>query len=73
MGGILAVAGASAAVTVGERDAAIHTLDAKAATFRDLGQAALKRSGQLGPVATGARAQGVKLSVSSPDRPLPGD
>jgi diguanylate cyclase (GGDEF)-like protein len=55
-------------VTISERSAAIRTLDARAATIRDLSEASLKRRGRL----ASARVGDVKLRLSSPDRPLPG-
>jgi diguanylate cyclase (GGDEF)-like protein len=70
--GLVAVGGATAAVTVAERDAAIHTVDARAATIRDLSEASLKRGGGLGSVSAGARPSGAKLRLSTPNRPLPG-
>jgi diguanylate cyclase (GGDEF)-like protein len=70
--GILALAGSSASVTVAQRGAAIATVDARAATLRDLSETWLKRTGRLGPVAASARAGGARLRLSSPVRPLPG-
>jgi diguanylate cyclase (GGDEF)-like protein len=70
--GVLAVASASAAVTVSARDAAERTLDARAATIRDVSQASLRRIGELGPIAAGARSQDVTLRLFSSERPLPG-
>jgi diguanylate cyclase (GGDEF)-like protein len=70
--GLLVVIGASAAITVSERDAAIATLDARATAIRDLSQSALKRTGALAPVRAGAAAQGSKLRLLPADRPLPG-
>src|SRR3954452_15639172 len=68
--GLVAVLGASAAITVGQRDAAIHSLDAPAATIRDRSGAALKRSGNIDAVK--GSAAGVKLRLLPADRPLPG-
>src|SRR6476469_8353991 len=66
--GIVAVAGGSAAVTLSERNAAIHSVDARAAAIRDISEASLKRTGRLAT----ARAGDVRLRLSSEDRPLPG-
>ena len=66
--GILAVAGGSAAFTISERSAAIRTVDARAATIRDLSEASIKRSGRL----ASTRAGDVKLRLSSADQPLRG-
>ncbi|HEY0630924.1 MAG TPA: EAL domain-containing protein [Thermoleophilaceae bacterium] len=66
--GILAVAAASAGVTVSERNAAIRSVDARAVAIRDISEASLKRSGRL----TSARVGNTKLRLTSPDRPLPG-
>jgi diguanylate cyclase (GGDEF)-like protein len=68
----VAVIAASAAVTVTQREGAIHSLDARAATIRDLSGSALKRTRGLEPVKRGALAQGVKLRLLRADRPLPG-
>ncbi|MEA2411976.1 MAG: diguanylate cyclase [Thermoleophilaceae bacterium] len=70
--GLLAVLAAAAAATVTARSAAIHTLDARAATIRDVGEASLRRTGNLGPAAIGARRESVKLHVSVGTQPLPG-
>jgi diguanylate cyclase (GGDEF)-like protein len=70
--GLLAVIAAAAAVTLSQRNAAIRTVDARAAAIRDVSEAALRRTGQLGPAAAGARAEGVKLRVRAADKPLPG-
>jgi diguanylate cyclase (GGDEF)-like protein len=70
--GVLAVLAGSAAVTAGERVAAERTVDARADAIRDLAEASLERTGRLGAVAAGARSEGVKLRLSSPDRPLVG-
>src|SRR4051812_20549384 len=70
--GLLAVLGAAAATGVSARNAAIRTVDARANTFRDLGEASLRRSGNLDAVAAGARAEKVKLRVWTADKPLPG-
>jgi diguanylate cyclase (GGDEF)-like protein len=70
--GVLAVLAAAAAVTLAARNAAIHVVDARAATFRDLSEASLRRTGSLRVVAAGARAEGVKLRAWASDRPLPG-
>lgn len=70
--GLLAIGGTSAAVTATDRAAATRTVDARAATIRNLSEASLRRTGRLGIATAGARADGVTLHVSSPDRPLPG-
>src|SRR3954471_22803843 len=68
--GLVAVIGASAAVTVSQREAAIHSLDARAAAVRDLGRSALKQSGSIEPLKE--LGGGVKLRLLRADRPLPG-
>jgi diguanylate cyclase (GGDEF)-like protein len=70
--GLLAVLATAAATAVSARDAATHAIDARAATFRDLSEASLRRSGALGAVTAGARAEHVKLRVWVADKPLPG-
>src|SRR4051812_7928002 len=70
--GVLAVLAAAAATAVSARNAAIHTIAARAATFRDLSEASLRRSGSLGPTTAGARKENVKLRVWQADKPLPG-
>jgi diguanylate cyclase (GGDEF)-like protein len=70
--GAIAVSAASAAVTVGAHDAAVHAIDARAATFKNLSEASLRRTRGLGPLVAGARAEGVRLRLSASDRPLPG-
>ncbi len=70
--GLVAVCGTSAGVTLAERTAAIHAVDARAAALRDVSEASLKRTGGLGSALAGARAARVKLRLSSTDRPLPG-
>src|SRR4051812_10412305 len=70
--GVLAVLAAAAATAVSARNAAIHTIDARAATFRDLSEASLRRSGELGAASAGARAEAVKLRTWAADKPLPG-
>jgi diguanylate cyclase (GGDEF)-like protein len=70
--GMLAAGAASAAVTVAVHDAAVHTVDVRAASFRDLGRATLRRTGKLASLAPAARAQGVVLRLAGRDRPLPG-
>src|SRR4051812_36623775 len=70
--GVLAVLAAAAATAVSARNAAIRTIDARAATFRDLSEASLRRSGELGPATAGARAENVKLRTWAADKPLPG-
>src|SRR3954452_2922178 len=70
--GLLAVLGATAATGVAARNAAIRTVSARAATFRDLSEASLRRTGKLDAVTPGARAQKVKLRVWTADKPLPG-
>src|SRR3954452_24282507 len=70
--GLLAVLGATAATGVAARNAAIRTVSARAATFRDLSEASLRRTGKLDAVTAGARAQKVKLRVWTADKPLPG-
>jgi diguanylate cyclase (GGDEF)-like protein len=66
--GIVAVAGGSAAVTTIERNAAIRSIDARAGALRDVSEASLRRTGKL----PAGRAGGVKLSLWSADKPLPG-
>ena len=70
--GVLAVLAAAAVTAIEARDAAIRTVDARAATFRDLSEASLRRSGHLGTVTAGARAEKVKLRAWTADKPLPG-
>src|SRR3954465_3730044 len=70
--GVLAVLAAAAATAVSARNAAIHTIDARAATFRDVSEASLRRSGNLGAATAGARAQRVKLRAWVAEKPLPG-
>src|SRR5437868_3166858 len=66
--GILALAGGSAAVTLSQRDAAVHAIDARATAIRDVAEASLARSGKLPSPHVGD----VKLRLVSADRPLPG-
>src|SRR4051794_7838816 len=67
--GVVAVAAASAAVTIGQRDAAIHALDVRAEVVRDASKAALKRTGKI----EAAKAlPGIKLRLLPADTPLPG-
>src|SRR3954468_13416564 len=70
--GVLAVLAAAVATAVSARNAAIRAVDARAATFRDLSEASLRRSGDLGPATAGARAENVKLRTWAADKPLPG-
>src|SRR4051794_37686093 len=70
--GLVVVLAASAAVTASQREAAIQSVDARAATIRDLSNSALKRTGGLDALKGGAVAQGVKLRQFTSDRPLPG-
>src|SRR4051794_23176892 len=67
--GVAAVAGASAAVTAGQRDAAIHALDARAEVVRDVSKSALKHTGKIESV---KGVPGVKLRLLPADTPLPG-
>src|SRR5690242_18253141 len=66
--GIVALAGGSAAVTLTQRDAAIHTIDARATAIRDVAEASLNHAGKL----PGSHVGDVKLRLVSADRPLPG-
>jgi diguanylate cyclase (GGDEF)-like protein len=66
--GILGIAGGSAAVTLGQRDAAIHAIDARAGAIRDVSEVSLERTGKLPSSRVGA----VKLRLVAADRPLPG-
>jgi diguanylate cyclase (GGDEF)-like protein len=66
--GIMAVAGGSAAVTVSKRNAAIRSIDTRAAAMRDLSEASLERTGRL----ASSRVGDVRLRLFSPDQPLPG-
>src|SRR4051812_20590169 len=71
--GILTVLGAAAATGVSARNAAIRTLDARAATSRTLSEASLRQSNRLGTTTTAtARAQHVRLRAWTADNPLPG-
>src|SRR5436853_2820430 len=66
--GILAVAGATAGVTMSQHDAAIRSMDARAGAIRDVSEASLKRTGKL----PAGRVAGMKPHLSAADRPLPG-
>jgi diguanylate cyclase (GGDEF)-like protein len=66
--GVLIIIAASAATTLGARNAAIAKLDARATAIRDVTEASLERTGRL----PSPRVAGMRLGLSSPDRPLPG-
>jgi diguanylate cyclase (GGDEF)-like protein len=70
--GLAAVIAASGAVTLTERNAAIHAIDARAAAIKALSQSSLKRTGSLAPITAGAAAENARLRLLSVDRPLPG-
>src|SRR4051794_28955312 len=71
--GVLAVLAAAAATALSARNAATRTVDARAATFHNLSEASLRRSGSLGSTtAAAARAEKVKLRTWTADKPLPG-
>jgi diguanylate cyclase (GGDEF)-like protein len=69
--GLLLVLGAAAAITLSARRAAVDAVDARAATFHDLAQASVRRSGRIAQsTAAAARAQHVRLRLVGAERPL---
>src|SRR3954464_5959827 len=67
---LVAVIAVSGGVTIAQREAEIHSIDARAGAIRDLSGSALKRSGGLAVVQSGASARHVKVRIVSSDKPL---
>src|SRR5207244_3960558 len=71
-GGLVLLTAVAGIATFVSRDTALHQLDARAGTYRAASEAALVRTGRLGPVAVAARGEGVGLALVPADKPLPG-
>ncbi|MEA2448307.1 MAG: hypothetical protein QOG63_239, partial [Thermoleophilaceae bacterium] len=70
--GVLLAGGTTAVATLTARDAAVSTLDARAAVLHDAAARSLRHTGHVGPAAAIARADGAGLRVAPAQRPLPG-
>src|SRR5947209_14587028 len=73
-GGLLLVAALVLVAALTARSAALHELDARAADYRAMAQAAVDHSGRLGTLRQAAAARGDQIAFVSADRPLlPGE